>query len=312
MKKITLLAATAALALSANAQYVTDNAGIQPVLDKGTKTIYAWVLHGETVDEAKQAGVNVIDQMINDETRFLYIWENTFVRNETSANPVGVDFKGDDHVAFTVGSVGWSGAGFYQDKSGMDLSGIDENTRFHMGYCAMSNPVPSLGIVLLNSENEGDMKAKPAHISVGSAFNDNGAIYPPVGPAANDEWQAIDMSLGEIKKLFPEFVIPALPDFTGNYLAILGGGVQGQNIDLDAIYLYSTSEAGINGVEVDSADIMVTGKTINASGAKSMVLYDLAGKEVKRANSSILGLNGVGAGLYIVKADNAVAKVLVK
>ncbi len=298
----------AAVAMGANAQYVTEDAGIAPVLDKGAKTIYAWVLDGNTVSSLESKGVTVIDQMVNDETRFLYVWENTLNGNETSANPVGADQQTLGHVALTVGTVGWSGAGFCAVGPGTDFSAIDDDTYFHLGYCAMSNPVKSLAICLF----DGDAGNTPAKVSLGTAFVDNGATFPPVGPAPTDEWQAIDMKLGDLKKVCPTFTIPAVADYAGNYLSFLAGGVSGQNFDLDAIYLYNTKEAGIKGVEAESSDLVITGRTINAAGASSIVLYDLAGKTVKTAKSSIMGLEGIGAGMYIAKAGNKVAKVIVK
>ncbi len=298
----------AAVAMGANAQYVTDDAGVAPVLEKGVKTVYAWSLDAAAMDALTAKGVNVIDQQINDETRFLYIWDNTLVGNETSASPVGADFQTNGHIALTVGTVGWSGAGMCAVGPGTDFSDLDDDTYFHLGYCAMTNPVKSLALILF----AGDAGNKPAQISVGDAFVDNGTTFPPVGPAPSDEWQAVDVKFSDLKKLCPTFTVPAVADYKGNYFSFLAGGVSGQNFDFDAIYLYTTKEAGIKGVEAEGTDLVITGRTINAAGASSIVLYDLAGKTVKRANSSVMGLEGIGAGLYIAKAGNKVAKVVVK
>lgn len=317
MKKITLLAAMAAAAMSANAQYVVGDAGIQPVLDKGDKAevFYVFQLDSETVKALKDAGKTVYEYFTTDldGVRPVYIWEETFASGDGTAP--GVDFQGEGHLAFTVGSKGWSGAGLCQikDSEGMDFTGLSDETRVHLAYSAASNPVKSVAVILLDQEGGAALGAKPAKISVGTAFNDNGTVYPSVGPAPIDEWQAIDMSFGDLKKIYPDFNYSATTGWTGNYLSFLCGGVTGQNIEFDAFYFYQPkNESGISSIEMGKAEIVVSGKTVNASGAKHIALYDLTGKTVKAADGSVLGLNGVPAGLYLVKADNSVAKVLVK
>ena len=311
MKKVTLFAALAALALCANAQYVTDDAGIQPVLDSGNADVfYVFQLDDQTISDLQKAGKTVYDYRINDVTRCLYIWEGTFVGNETSAMPVGVDYQADGHVALTVSNVGWSGAGYCALADGpIDFSELTENAYAHLAYAAASNPPASVAFMFFNDENGGTQ----AKFAVGSAFVDGAATYPTIGPKPSDEWQAVDATFADLKKVWPAFVFSAAKNFTGNYVTILAGGVQGTNIDLDAIYFYQPGDgAGISNIEMGKNTIIVSGKTVNAAGAKTITLYDLTGKEIKRVNSSVLGLNGVGTGLYIVKADNTVAKVLVK
>ena len=49
-----------------------------------------------------------------------------------------------------------------------------------------------------------------------------------------------------------------------------------------------------------------------AAGAEEIALYNLAGQLVKKVNSSVMGVEDVAAGAYIVKAGNAVKKVVLK
>lgn len=320
MKKLTLLAAAAAVAMSANAQYVVADAGLQPVLDKGENAavFYTFLLDQNSIAELKKAGKTVHEYATNDETRWLYIWDNTFIAGDGTAP--GVDFQTDGHVALSVGTVGWSGAGFNQNKDGvgMDFSGLSDETRLHLGYSAASNPVKSIGITLLdrdkkNADDKNEIANTPAHFSIGTPFVDGGETWPSVGAAPTDEWQAVDISFADLKKLYPKFAVQPVSDWTGNYLAFLCGSVTGQNIEFDAFYFYQPKgESGISNIEMGKAEIVVTGKTVSASGAKHIALYDLTGKTVKAVDGSILGLNGVPAGLYLVKADNSVRKVLVK
>lgn len=309
----------AAAAVSANAQYVVADAGIQPVLDKGDKAevFHAFLLDGQTIADLEKAGKTVYNYLSTDldGVRPVYIWDETFISGDGTAP--GADFQTEGHMAFTVGTVGWSGGGMYQknEEGGMDLSGISDQTRVHIAYSAAANPVKSIGFKVLQEDSHKDpayTDGVPACFAVGAAGStvDN---LPTVGAGPTDEWQAVDMSFADLKKIDPAFKYNAVKGWYGNYIVFLGGGVPGQNLELDAIYFYSPkSESGISNIEMGKAEIVVTGKTVNASGAKHMALYDLTGKTVKAVEGSVLGLNGVPAGLYLVKADNTVVKVLVK
>lgn len=308
MKKITLFAAVAALAMSANAQYVTSEAGIEPVLKatNGKGIFDVFQLSPETVNAIKAAGNTVNDYALNNETRNLYIWDATFI----AGDPIqpGVDFQFDGYVSLTVSSIGWSGAGYNAAGAGaLDLSHINDNTRVHLAYITASNGPGSVGFILLNQ----DGKESPAKFAVGTAFNDNGVVYPTIGPAVSDEWQAVDVTLGDLKKICTGFDYEASKAWAGNYLAFLAGGVTGQNLGLDAFYFYTTTGAGINGVEAET-ELVVTNRTINAAGVNRIALYDLTGKTVKAVNNSVMGIENIPAGLYIVKAGNTVRKVVIK
>ncbi len=96
-------------------------------------------------------------------------------------------------------------------------------------------------------------------------------------------------------------------------MAFVPGGVAGKTFAFDAIYFYNYGDgSGISNIAADETDIVITGRTVNAHGAAGIALYDLTGKTVKATAGTTLGIDNVPAGLYIVKAGNAVRKVLVK
>ena len=157
----------------------------------------------------------------------------------------------------------------------------------------------------------------PGRIAIGDDFNDNGAVYPSVGELnADGEWVAIDITLGDLKRLSPTLnYTPGF--FRGNVVSILAGGVQGTNFSLDAIYFYQTgTPGGIEGVAADADDIqiVVTDKTINVLGNDNagFELYNISGQLVKRANTSVVGCDDLNDGVYIVKAGNVAKKVVLK
>ena len=87
----------------------------------------------------------------------------------------------------------------------------------------------------------------------------------------------------------------------------------GKNISLDAVYFYTpgNGESAVAGVVADT-DIIVTARTVNAAGTDEIALYNLAGQLVRKVNASIMGIEDIAAGIYIVKAGNAVKKVVLK
>lgn len=310
MKNLTLLAAMAVCGVGiANAQYVGD-----PALSKTTSTgnLYDVVLlDNASIESLKTSGKTVQDLRTDDVNRFLYVWDNTFVAGDGSYP--GVDMQMDGYVSFDVSTIGWSGAGFNIANAAADLKHFTDNTHFHCGLRS-TNGIKNVALVIGDGyafDNKND-KWTPAKISVGAeAFVDNGASYPLVGNfSADGEWVAVDITLGQLKKLWPDFNYKAV-GFGGNLLAVLGGGTAGKNICLDAAYFYTPGEGSVEGIAAN-ADIIVTARTINAAGAEEIALYNLAGQLVKKVNSSVMGVENVAAGAYIVKAGNAVKKVVLK
>lgn len=312
MKNLTLLAAMAVCGVGiANAQYVGD-----PALSKTTSTgnLYDVVLlDNASIESLKTSGKTVQDLRADDVNRFLYVWDNTFVAGDGSYP--GVDMQMDGYVSFDVSTIGWSGAGFNIANAAADLKHFTDNTHFHCGLRS-TNGIKNVALIIGDGyafENKND-KWSPAKISVGSeAFVDNGTAFPLVGNFdADGEWVAVDITLGQLKKLWPSFNYKA-GGFGGNILSFLAGGTTGKNISLDAVYFYTpgNGESAVAGVVADT-DIIVTARTVNAAGTDQIALYNLAGQLVKKVNASIMGIEDIAAGIYIVKAGNAVKKVVLK
>lgn len=312
MKNLTLLAAMAVCGVGiANAQYVGD-----PALSKTTSTgnLYDVILLDDaSIESLKTSGKTVQDLRTDDVNRFLYVWDNTFVAGDKSYP--GVDMQMDGYVSFDVSTIGWSGAGFNIANAAADLKHFTDNTHFHCGLRS-TNGIKNVALIIGDGyafENKND-KWSPAKISVGSeAFVDNGTAFPLVGNFdADGEWVAVDITLGQLKKLWPSFNYKA-GGFGGNILSFLAGGTTGKNISLDAVYFYTpgNGESAVAGVVADT-DIIVTARTVNAAGTDEIALYNLAGQLVKKVNASIMGIEDIAAGIYIVKAGNAVKKVVLK
>lgn len=306
MKKTILLSAMALCGLAMQAQFTCDPTTAD-VLKQNPKIVDPIILSEAAMGEFAAAGAKVNNLMVDDVDRFLYVWDGTLVGGDGSYP--GVDMEESGYVSFVVGNVGWSGAGFCAVNP-VDLGHFNENTRFHLGYMSPTANAPvSIGLILLDSDNNPGGAAK---VALGEAFNDNGAVYPAIGPKASDDWNGIDISLADLKKLYPTFSWNNANIFKGNYFAFLGGGVSGQSFAFDACYFYNTTESGINNVYDRDNSMVVTNRTINVAAGQGVELYNAAGAKVRATNGCVLGLDGLNAGVYVARSGKEVRKVVVK
>jgi len=215
--------------------------------------------------------------------------ENTFAAGDASYPGVGMHFDG--YASFTVGTVGWSGAGYAVDAPGINTSTWNDQTRFHMGYMSPGTVCPSVAIIIADGKNNTTQAvSSPAKVALGAAFNDNGKVFPSIAGTATDDWQGVDISLGDLKKLYKEFDYQATDTWTGNILSFLCGGVTGQTIAFDAVYFYNYESDGVDDIELN--DENAPAEYFNLQGVK------VAGE--------------LTPGLYIVRKGNTVSKVTVK
>lgn len=318
MKKIVLLSAMAALAASASAQY-NCNPETSALLEKGTPS-KVWVisLADNSMADLTKAGSQIVEVGPNDENRFFWYWDGWVAGPELNPR-VGMEEGG--YMSLTVtGNAGWSGGGIFiygpknadptQIGPGVDLSAFNDDTHFHFAYCTNGTAPASVGMILLDDGANG---SDPAKFSFGTAaFDDNGVSYPLVSGAITDDWQGVDITFGDLKKLWPSFKPANLEAWGGNILSMLSGNIAESNFCLDAVYFYNMGgsdvpDSGVKSV-ADNASIVITGKTINANGVKGLRVYNANGQLVAATNGTVLGTENLASGLYIVKAGNAVKK----
>ncbi|MDE6311867.1 MAG: T9SS type A sorting domain-containing protein [Muribaculaceae bacterium] len=308
MKKFTILAAMAMAAGMANAQYTCDPS-TQLVIDQGAKSVYFIVLSNGAITELEAAGATTHSFAANPEDGCnLWYWDGFVPADETYPR---VDMEEGGYVSVQVtGTAGWSGAGFNAQAPGLDMSSFNENTHFHMAYMSPTGngPVTILCTLLDNTTDQ----AGPFKFALGQATEDNGVSVPSVGPKANDDWQGIDLTFAQMKKLFPNFKIDNNPAWTGNYFTWLAGNVAGQTMAFDAMYFWSTESAGISSVESEAAQFVLTDKTLSVLGGTGIELYNMAGATVKSTTGTVIGIDNLAAGVYVAKSGNMVKKVVVR
>lgn len=313
MKKFTLFAAFAALAVSASAQYTCETPYANQNVIQGVQSTFDIVVGSSTdlVKPLEDAGQKVNNFGPDDETRFLYIWDDTFVGGDGSYPGVGYSgMQFDGYTSLNVGTVGWSGAGWYiTPNTGISTEHWCDQTKFHVAYRTDNNGPASVAIIINDSSKEVP-GAAPAKFAVGTAFNDGGAIYPTIGPGLTDEWQAVEISFADLKKIYPEFNYVATDNYGGNVVSILGGGVVGQNIALDCMYFFTPGEDAAVGAVADDAQWVISRNTVNVANGNGIELYDLSGRIIKSTTGSTLGISELGNGVFVVKSGNSVQKIM--
>ena len=166
----------------------------------------------------------------DESTKFLYIWDNTFVAG-TSTGP---NFFGEVEgwVSLSVGTVGWSGAGFNcKDASLIDkLAPITANPDKYYLHIGIKSRSAATFVIGMDGQSNTKFAIGPA------AFNDNGTLIQPLANFTRDgEWQQIEIPMSTLKT-------NGLLYSTGmgekNILWLLAGGVAGTDLNLDAVFIY--------------------------------------------------------------------------
>lgn len=305
MKKFTLIAAAAAVAFGANAQYNTDKLGTAAFLGEQKGHLDYVILDADM--EAILTGDNAFQLQYvgpNDAGRNLYIWAAGETLEAGSSAMPGVD----DGYGYTslnqVASQEWAGAGFnVGETEPADFSHFSDETVFHCAYASQNGTISSMYLTVLDKNA----------VSLG-AVNDG---HPVVGAAPSDEWQAIAITFGDLKKEISAFDMGNTKSWTGNVFAfggaVAGGWGAGANISFDAVYFFTPADSdGIESIENNAAQLVVGNRTISCVGAEGIALYNLNGQLVKNAAGSVMGLDNVATGVYVAKAGNSVVKVSVK
>lgn len=320
MKKFTLFAAFAALAMSASAQenFVVAEPWVDQSVVAGKTAIFDVVIATEDVQNALvQAGQTVNYVGANGETVALDVWPGgETLAGGTSTWP-GVGYSGlgaaESYVSFdVVAPEGWSGGGVnIHADAGINFKHWNDNTHFHVAM-RTNNTAPA--DFELNIANNFDTE------SIASVcFSDNEtATQPIVAPRLTTDWTAIDITFADLKKLCPntfnyEYTQSS---WNGYIISFSAGAVAGQNFCIDACYFYTETsgdepgEDNAVGTVNDDANFVVTKNTVNVNNGQGIELYDLSGRLVKSSNSTVLGIDDLGNGVFVVKSGNSVKKIM--
>lgn len=290
MKKITLFAAMAAVAMSANAQFTVADGSMTAALKGIEKATIDYIVLDDATAEVLNKDANYKMNYIGpnqDEGRDLFIWPagDSFVAGDS--NEPGVD-GGTGYCSLNVANLGWCGAGYnIAVGKGVDLSHINDNTIIHFSYRCGSGKITAMWLTLFNDGTN--------NLSLGEVIDGN----PVVAPAPGEEWQTVQITVADYKKLKGSVNLvggetgSTMAAWSGNIFAFGGtadaGMPAGANISLDGIYFITPGE-GQNAIE-----------NITVDGNEAAVYFNLQGQRVA---------NPTAGQVYIVKAGKDVKKVI--
>lgn len=258
--------------------------------------------------------LNVIKQdlRIDDATKFLYIWDNTYADEAFTGKNYYDTFTG--YLNLKVGNAGWSGAGFALSKAlnpdfYIDLTGL---TPEHTMHIALKSTAKNSHMFFLWGAS--NLSGK---ICIGSsAFVDGANTYQPYTDFIRDgQWHLLEIPLSAF---FDSGFRSPEPFNDGNYFSFLSGNASGSVIAMDAIFIYKDITGNsIDNDQTDNTrlDVIVTENVVTFVGANQGVaiqLYDISGRLVKTLSEPIVGVDELKSGVYIAKSGSATAKFIIK
>ncbi len=195
---------------------------------------YVFQMDGATYDSL---GDKVkMDLRTDESTKFLYVWNDTYEAGTTS----GKNFFGiaDSWISLKVTNAGWSGCGFCYgtDENPYDLSAlydIYQNPSEYYFHIAMKSTDNASHCVILYGDGT------EVKYGIGGAYVDNGVSYESLGSLTRDgEWNEIEVPMSKFVDKGLIYSENWKPTTGQNLVAFLSGGVQGTQLQIDAMYIY--------------------------------------------------------------------------
>lgn len=196
----------------------------------------------------KLNGKEVVDWRVNDNTRFLYIWEQCMEANpaDGTANIYG---QPNGFINFKKLKDGYAAAYFVSHPN--DFSGITREYKLHIDF--KSNEVRNLTVGIM-----GTTKYK-----VGNAFDADMKV-----DFSDGKWHSIDIPLSATGVSFG-----SVTDYSGNTIVIETDATPGQSFQFGGIYYYGPADNGGNSLYPRS-------KIVNLNDMTELILKDKNGNSI--------------------------------
>lgn len=212
---------------------VTENTDFSRSL-KGSN-YYLVIMDGVSAASIPAAKITA-DFRPDDVTKFLYVWNNTYNAGTVSGPNFYSEVEG--WTSFVVGSVGWSGAGFFcKDGTLLDkMTDITTNPSeyyLHIGIRSKDKTTHLFGV-------DGQSTAK---FAIGSTtYVDGNDTYQPVADFTRDgEWHEIEIPVTTL--VAKGLLYSSGTNAAGkNVIWFLSGGTAGATLDIDAVFFYKKAK----------------------------------------------------------------------
>lgn len=212
--------------ISATAKGITKHCRVGVYEVKGSK-FWPVIMDVETL-EANQSKM-VASFQPNDVDQFLYIWENTYVAgNGDGFNSMG---KAEGYTSLVVGTVGWSGAGFWLSEGSGGMKACQA-----LRDSIVANPDQYFLHMAIKSTDQAShtffiMNTMDTKFVLGTPFDGGTAIE---NFARDGKWHHYDIPM----TLFADALVTADLTAWANIFAMLSDGTPGVQLNLDAVYFY--------------------------------------------------------------------------
>ena len=192
---------------------------------KGSQ-VWPIILDGTTAEA--NASKIVATLQPNDVDQHLWLWDNTYIGGTAS----GMNFHGnsDGYCALVVTTVGWSGGGFCLDAGSAGLNASEE-----LRKAIVANPDQYFLHLAIKSTDQAShtfytFGNDGTKFVIGNTVFDGGFIVSDF--ARDGAWHEFDIPMSS----FASALASKAAD--SNVFVMLSGGVQGTQLNLDAVYFY--------------------------------------------------------------------------
>ena len=211
-----------------------DDPEIDPSLPASLKGSEYYLIQLDETTAAKLQGRIKADLRVDDNSSFLYVWDQTYVAGEAS----GMNFYGEAEgwPSLQVSTIGWSGMGVNVQAGKFD--------QLNAMAAIMANPAEYvLHIAMKSTDNathllELDGTTGKGKVAIGQTdFNDNGQITPVFTDfTRNGSWGEIEIPMTTFTQ--QGLVYGSNNANALNVLVFLSGGVSGTSLQYDACFIY--------------------------------------------------------------------------
>ena len=196
-----------------------------------------WPIQVDQRIVTKNTRKRVADFRPNNEGRFCYVWDGTYIINE---NPIGSNFHGnnDSYLALLVGYSDWAGCGYTLTATDPDKSWEDAEA---LRADIVANPNDYYLHMAIKSTDEAShcfyiFGSEATKFVIGSTSVYDAPIYENF--ARNGNWTEFDIPMSRFATALS--TITCAPGV--NIFAALSENIAGAQLNLDAVYFYKKTD----------------------------------------------------------------------
>lgn len=240
------------------------------------------------------------DYRINNTTNLLSIWSDTYT--DLGSSDLNSEGENKPYINFQLANPWWSAFSFYSTAgNGKDCSTITRDLILHLAMKSTDTQTHCIRM---------EAPGCSVRSAIGATDFVDGSIITPVYTdfPRDGQWHVIEIPMSVFFDQGLYYSEPVLE----NFFVLLSGGFPGTTISLDAIFIYEKDlSAAVNNIKADLS-LTQTKKTITVQSAmQGFKLYSTTGEKVKETNETIMGIEDLQKGVYIVRCGQLSKKIII-